>query len=108
MKSISIIIPCFNDEISIKKKLNSLLQKLKQTKIKYEIIVINDGSSDNTLRELKSVGIKKNYIKILNNRKNFGKSYSIKKGLEVAKHEHIVLVDSDLPYFDTFEKIIKS
>jgi len=107
MNSISIIIPCFNDEISIKKKLNSLSRKLKQIKIKYEVIVINDGSSDDTLRELKSVGIKKNYIKIISNRKNFGKSYSIKKGLEVAKHEHIVLVDSDLPYFDTFEKIIK-
>ena len=107
MNSISIIIPCFNDEISIKKKLNSLSRKLKKIKIKYEVIVINDGSSDDTLRELKSVGIKKNYIKIISNRKNFGKSYSIKKGLEVAKHEHIVLVDSDLPYFDTFEKIIK-
>ena len=79
MNSISIIIPCFNDEISIKKKLNSLSRKLKKIKIKYEVIVINDGSSDDTLRELKSVGIKKNYIKIISNRKNFGKSYSIKK-----------------------------
>ena len=107
MKSISIIIPCFNDEISIKEKLIFLLQKLKKTKIKYEIIVINDGSSDNTLLELKSIESKKNYIKILNNRKNFGKSYSIKKGLKVAKYEYILLVDSDLPYFNTFEKIIK-
>ena len=70
-----------------------MLQKLKKTKIKYEVIVINDGSSDNTLRELKSIELKKNYIEILNNRKNFGKSYSIKKGLKVAKYEYILLVD---------------
>ena len=56
------------------------------------------------MRELKSIESKKNYIKILNNRKNFGKSYSIKKGLKVAKYEYILLVDSDLPYFNTFEK----
>ena len=62
MKSISIIIPCFNDEISIKEKLIYLLQKLKNTKIKYEIIVINDGSSDNTLSELKSIESKKHVI----------------------------------------------
>tara|TARA_X000000368_G_scaffold387580_1_gene348422 strand:- start:64 stop:792 length:729 start_codon:yes stop_codon:yes gene_type:complete len=107
MRYLSIIIPTFNDQNIIKNKILFLIKNLRKMKIKYEIIIVNDGSSDDTLRELKSIKSKKNYIKIINNRKNCGKSYSIKKGLKVAKHEHIVLVDSDLPYFDTFEKIIK-
>ena len=63
MKSISIIIPCFNDEISIKEKLIFLLQKLKKTKIKYEIIVINDGSSDTLSKTPSSAGNRRTVIK---------------------------------------------
>lgn len=107
MKSISIIIPCFNDELSVKKKIFHLIKKLKKIKIKYEIIIINDGSSDNTLSELKYLKSKKKHIKIINNSDNLGKSYSIKKGLKISKFKHIILTDSDLPYFDTFEMVIK-
>ena len=55
MRSISIIIPCFNDENKIIKNLYYLKKKLKKIKIKYELIVINDGSSDNTLIRLKKL-----------------------------------------------------
>ena len=66
MKSISIIIPCFNDENKIIKSLNYLKNKLKKIKIKYELIVINDGSSDDTLINLKKFKSNKNKFRIEN------------------------------------------
>ena len=51
-RSLSIIIPCLNAESFIYKKVIKLNERLKKLKTKFEIIVINDGSEDNTLREL--------------------------------------------------------
>ena len=104
MKSLSIIIPTFNDEKIIKKKLIYLFNKIKKAKLNFEIIVINDGSTDKTLNELKSIG---NKIKVINNSSNRGKSYSIRRGLVKSKFQHIILIDSDLPYFEKFDLIIQ-
>jgi len=61
-------------------------------KNEYEIIVINDGSEDNTLKVLK---IYEKEIKILKNKKNKGLPYSINKGIKEAKGRFIVRLDSD-------------
>ncbi len=106
MKYLSIIIPTFNDGKIIKKKVFNLIKSLKKINIKYEIIIINDGSIDNTKEEIYSFS--KNYknLRVLNNEKNFGKSYSIKKGLKISKYDHVILIDSDLPYFSKFKLIL--
>ena len=55
MKKLSVIIPSYNDEKIIEKKILKLIAKLKRKKINFEIIIINDGSIDNTLSVLKKV-----------------------------------------------------
>lgn len=105
MKSISIIIPTYNDEKIILKKINIISKKLKKTKLNYEIIIINDGSCDDTLKKVMSFNSKK--IKLINNKTNRGKSYSIIKGLRKSKFKHVILIDSDLPYFNKFNFILK-
>ena len=55
MNSISIIVPCYNAEKFIDKNIRLLIKKLQSIKIKNEIILINDGSRDNTLIKLKSI-----------------------------------------------------
>ena len=55
MKKLSVIIPSYNDEKIIEKKILKLIAKLKRIKVKFEIIIINDGSIDNTLSVLKKV-----------------------------------------------------
>jgi len=105
MISLSIIIPTFNDEKIIKKKILFLVKKIKQLKVNYEIIIINDGSIDNTKLEILSV--KNEKIFLINNLENKGKSYSIRRGLKKSKFNHVVLIDSDLPYFSKFSLIVK-
>lgn len=107
MKALSVIIPSFNDENKIEKNIFRLLEKLKKLIIKFEIIIINDGSTDHTLRSLRNIKFTKENIKIINNKKNQGKSFSIKRGLKIARYNHIILIDSDLPYFNKLKKVIE-
>ena len=104
--NVSIIIPCYNYEKKIINKFNTLQKKLKSSKYKFEIILINDGSQDNTLKKLKTLKKKNKNIKIINNKKNIGKSFSLIKGISKSKNLNIVIYDCDLPYFKYFEKVI--
>lgn len=102
--NVTFIIPCYNAEKIIKNNHKRLSSFLKKNKIKKKIIYINDGSIDKTFDELKKINEKN--IKILNNKKNSGKSYSIIKALKFVKNGHVVLIDCDLPYFIYLKKVI--
>jgi glycosyltransferase involved in cell wall biosynthesis len=105
---ISVIIPVYNEESTIEE----ILKRIKRIKIKKQIIVINDGSKDNTLNILNK--IKKNYFDILINlKKNKGKGNAIRKGLKRAKGEIIIIQDADLEYnpqdyYNLIKPIIKN
>jgi len=90
-KLISVIIPTFNQGEFLGRCLRSILNQ-NIGKNEYEIIVINDGSQDNTLKVLK---IYEKEIKILKNKKNKGLPHSINKGIKEAKGRFIVRLDSD-------------
>ena len=102
---ISVIIPCYNSEYYISNNLNKIYTFLKKKKLKSEIVCINDGSTDNTLLILKKLKKKFN-IKIINNKNNIGKSFSIIKGIVNSKYKNIILIDSDITYFKYLELII--
>lgn len=84
----SIIIPVFNEEKCIKKCLNSITEQTLE-KEKYEIIVIDDGSSD------KSIEISQQYNVNLLKTNRLGAGGARNKGLEKAKGEYIILLDGD-------------
>jgi cellulose synthase/poly-beta-1,6-N-acetylglucosamine synthase-like glycosyltransferase len=87
---ISILIPCYNGEKVIKKCIESCLN---QTRKVNQIVVVNDGSTDNTKKILKSFGRK---IKVISVRKNSGnKSYAQEKGLKHVKGNIFITIDSD-------------
>lgn len=93
---ISLVVPCYNEEGNVK----PFAQKIKETfknKYKYEIIFINDGSKDNTLKELKEIAKDKSqHIKIINFSRNFGKEAGIYAGLKNATGDYVNIIDADL------------
>ena len=90
---ISIIIPCYNEKnyiIEILKKINSVKN------LDFEIIIIDDASTDGSQDLIK---LNSNlYTKLLINEKNYGKGYSVKKGIQEANNEIIIIQDADLEY----------
>ena len=59
MKNLTVIVPCYNYETYILSNIEKLINKLEKYKIDYEIIIINDGNSDNTKKKLKVYQITK-------------------------------------------------
>jgi len=91
----SIIVPIYNEDATIL----TVLQKLNTLKKYYQniqIIVINDGSKDNSLEILENN--KSLYDTLINNSTNKGKGNAVKKGLEVADGDYITFQDADLEY----------
>ncbi|HHE37329.1 MAG TPA: glycosyltransferase [Candidatus Cloacimonetes bacterium] len=96
MKSLSLVVPVFNDEKVIQKfyqRLKPVIDSLTQN---YEILFIDDGSEDNSFRILRSLQQKDENIKILKLSKNFGQANAITAGLDHARNDLIVVMDSDL------------
>lgn len=89
---ISIVIPVYNVEPYLAECLDSILC---QTFCDYEIICIDDASTDNSFQILKEYADKEKRIHILKNEKNQGQSYSRNRGIEMAVGKYIVFVDSD-------------
>ena len=87
---ISVILNVYNCEKYIKKWLDSIVN---QTYKDIEIIIVNDGSKDNTLKIIKEYKDKR--IKIINNKKNMGLSLSRNVGIDNAKGDYLFFVDSD-------------
>jgi len=85
---VSIIIPAYNEETRIKNCLDSILAS-SYKKNKIEIVVVDDGSTDNTLKVLKSYR-----IKVLK-QKHLGKSKALNKGISAAKNEFVLVIDAD-------------
>ena len=101
---VSVIIPCYNEEKTIEKIISKVKANLVQP---YEIIIINDGSTDQTKHILENK-LKKDLKKIIHNNKNSGKGFSIKKGIEVASGDIIIIQDADLEYDPIdYEKLIQ-
>lgn len=91
MKLISIIVPVYNAEKTIKKCVDSVLN---QTYKNFELILINDGSKDNSLNILKEYETLDERILVIS-QENSGVSVTRNKGINEAKGEYIVFVDSD-------------
>ncbi len=106
---VSIIVPVYNEEKTILTVLKKL-SNIKDFNTKFEVIVINDGSKDNTQKILND---NNNLIdKLINNETNKGKGYSVSKGLHEAEGKYIIFQDGDLEYdpvdFVKFFKLINN
>lgn len=95
---LSIIIPSYNEEGNVENTANVASEILEQNNIDYELVFVNDGSSDRTWEILSSLARTREHIVAVNFSRNFGKESAIFAGFEVAKGDACVLMDCDLQH----------
>jgi len=93
---ISLIAPMYNEEEVIELFFNEVDKHLSHANISYEIICINDGSSDNTLTLLKTIAGHNNKIKVVDLSRNFGKEVALSAGIDYATGQAAIPIDCDL------------
>ena len=98
MPDISLICPCYNEVDVVDVFLEEVLSVLNEIGRPYEIIFVNDGSTDDTLEKLKSLKAQNSFIRILNLSRNFGKEAALTAGIDNAKGEVIIPIDVDLQH----------
>lgn len=107
---LSIVIPVFNEE----KTVSELMRRVISAKIpvgwEKEIIVVDDGSTDNSLSDIRStkdeIRKREAEIKILRNKKNLGKGAAVRRGIAQATGDVLVIQDADLEYNPNDYKIL--
>tara|TARA_A200000159_G_C7281275_1_gene321605 strand:+ start:58 stop:978 length:921 start_codon:yes stop_codon:yes gene_type:complete len=92
---ISVVIPVFNEQESIKELYIQLSAALKNQK-RYEIVFINDGSSDKSEKAIIDLSTEDDRVKLISFYRNFGKSAALSEGFKYASGEIIITMDADL------------
>jgi glycosyltransferase involved in cell wall biosynthesis len=93
---ISVVVPVYNEERALERVLVDLHKVMRQKNVdEFEIITVNDGSTDNSLSILKRLRRKKVVDQIVDNHENRGYGYSLKMGIKEAKFEWVLTIDSD-------------
>ncbi|MGC9330642.1 MAG: glycosyltransferase [Bacteroidales bacterium] len=93
---ISLIIPVHNEASNLHECYKKNVDVLTQFGGNYEIIFINDGSTDNSLKIIKSLSEKNPAVKYINLSRNFGQQLAIAAGLEYARGQRVAIMDADL------------
>lgn len=93
---VSIIIPVYNEEESIKRFVETTRKELEGAKISFEMVFINDGSNDETLDRLLEQAKSDPRVRIINLSRNFGKESALSAGIENATGDVLVPIDVDM------------
>ncbi|PWT82028.1 MAG: glycosyltransferase family 2 protein [Acidobacteria bacterium] len=93
LNSVSIVMPAFNEEMSVKGTINELRELLSHHGISAEFIVVDDGSHDDTAKQAKSAG-----ARVIQHRSNRGYGASLKTGIAEASYDTIAITDADGTY----------
>ncbi|MCB0311122.1 MAG: glycosyltransferase family 2 protein, partial [Bdellovibrionales bacterium] len=94
--SISVVTPCYNEELVVHELHRRLTSVLEKVGLPYEIILVDDGSKDNTWPLLTELREKDRHLKIVRLARNFGHQLALTCGLDQAHGEVILIMDADL------------
>lgn len=100
MQKISCIVPCYNEETSIPYFYNEFTRIVKNMKLggvlEFELIFVNDGSKDNTLKVLKEFAQNDSQVKYISFSRNFGKEAAMYAGLQRSTGDYVAIMDADM------------
>ena len=97
-KKISIIIPTFNEQDNVEELHRRLVQSMNQSGYEYEIIFVDDGSTDQTYELLEKLHAADGRVKVLSLSRNFGHQAAILAGLDAATGQAVIMMDGDLQH----------
>ena len=92
----SLVMPAYNEADTLEKVVDRVDRVVRRTGLKYELIVVDDGSLDGTLRKANNCANNNSHIKVIGYRKNLGKGYALKTGFTHATGDTVIFMDSDL------------
>lgn len=96
MSKISVVVPCYNEQSTVESFYQAATPVLKSTGLEYEIIYVNDGSRDDTLKLLKGLAERDEKVKVLSFSRNFGQQAAILCGYRHATGDCVMEMDVDL------------
>jgi glycosyltransferase involved in cell wall biosynthesis len=95
---ISVVIPAFNEAEILKESLSEILRHLKDAAPKYEIVLVDDGSTDGTWEVLRVLADEVEEMRAIKLSRNFGKESAIAAGMEFASGDAVIIMDADLQH----------
>ena len=95
-KTLSIVIPVYNEERTVERLVETVLEV--EIPLEKEIVIVEDCSKDNTTSILMALEEKYSNIRVFRNEKNMGKGYSVRRGIDEATGDIILIQDADLEY----------
>ncbi len=96
-KKLSLVVPCYNEEKNVALFYEESKKAFNKLKMKVELVFVNDGSKDNTIKELKKLVKKDKFeIKVVNFSRNFGKEAAMYAGLKNTTGDYVAIIDADL------------
>lgn len=96
---ISVIIPCYNEEQALQELYSRLCAVLEPITAQFELLFVDDGSSDRSFDIMKQLHEQDRRVKIIHFRKNFGKAQALSQGFKDCRGEKIITIDADLQDF---------
>jgi len=93
---ISVIVPLYNEEESLPELTSWIKRVMDANNFSYEVILVNDGSTDNSWNVVKELSSKDSTIKGIQFQRNYGKSAALQKGFEACKGNVVITMDADL------------
>lgn len=96
MLDLSIIVPSFNEEESLGELVAWIRRVMSKTEWTYEVIIVDDGSRDNTMKVVEALAKEDEAVKAISFRRNYGKSAALNVGFEAAEGRVVITMDADL------------
>jgi|SRR5467141_4051565 len=95
---VSVIVPCFNEQDNVEACVDQVGNALKAAGIPHEVLVVNDGSTDDTLERANSLLTSVSSVRVIDLGENCGKAVALREGLRRARGDIVAFFDADLQY----------